>query len=256
LEFSLERGEFSLHYQPVLDLASKQITGVEALLRWQHPERGLIPAMEFIAEAEEMKLILPIGRWVIQEGCRQLRKWRDRFGGELPLTLSLNFSTRELLDPRLRDWLRESLLATGVAPGSLRIEVPESFFGRTIGEVDAVLRPLQEVGVQIGVDEFGGGQFSLGHLGHSPVDFLKIDRRFVAQLMNADGEDQRVVRAIVAMAGSLGMDVVAPGVETSLQEALLQEISCPTAQGFFFSEPVDAERAGILLQRGRVKDED
>jgi diguanylate cyclase (GGDEF)-like protein len=255
LRFSLDRGEFSLHYQPVLDLSTRRITGVEALLRWQHPERGLIPAVEFISEAEEMRMILPLGRWVIEEGCRQLRSWHSRFRDEFPLTLSLNLSVRELLDPRLRDWLRESIESSGVRATSLRIEVAESFFSRPMAEVDAALRPLQELGVQIGVDDFGSGPFSLSRLGQAPVDFLKIDRRFVAQLLDENGQDERIVRGILALAASLDLDVVAPGVETGSQEALLRELACPTAQGFHFARPVDAEQTEDLLRRGTVDEE-
>jgi diguanylate cyclase (GGDEF)-like protein/PAS domain S-box-containing protein len=253
LQSSLDRGEFRLHYQPLMDLESGRISGVEALLRWEHPQRGLVAATEFIAHAEAMKLILPLGRWVIRESCRQLKSWRDRFPPEVPLALSINLSARELLDPRAPEWFEESFADTGVDPTSLRIEVPESFFARPQNEVESALRPLRELGVRIGIDDFGSGLVSIGQLHRYPVDFLKIDRQFVTDLPRKDGGNGRAVRAILAMAGSLGLDVIAPGVETSLQEEILRQLSCPKAQGYLFSAPVDAEKAGRLIEAGRIR---
>jgi diguanylate cyclase (GGDEF)-like protein/PAS domain S-box-containing protein len=252
LQASLDRGEFRLHYQPLMDLRSGRITGLEALLRWDHPERGLVAATEFIDHAEAMRLILPIGRWVIQESCRQLKGWMEQVSSDLPLVLSLNLSARELLDPRARDWFEESLAETGVSAEALRVEIPESFFSRPAAEVEAALRPIRDLGVRIGIDDFGKGTIPIGQLHRFPIDFLKLDRSFVADLHRGDGDNGRAVRAILAMAASLGLDVVAPGVETSLQEELLRELSCPTAQGYLFSAPVDAEKAGRLLASGRA----
>jgi diguanylate cyclase (GGDEF)-like protein/PAS domain S-box-containing protein len=252
LQSSLDRGEFRLHYQPLMDLHSGRISGVEALLRWEHPERGLVAATEFISHAEAMKLILPLGRWVIRESCRQLKSWQERLPPDVPLALSLNLSTRELLDPRAREWFEESLSESDVDPSSLRVEVPESFFARPHAEVVTALAPLRELGVRIGIDDFGSGSVSVGQLHRYPVDFLKMDRQFIADLPRKDGGNGRAVRAILAMAGSLGLDVIAPGVETTLQEELLRQLSCPKAQGYLFSAPVDAEKAGRLLAAGRI----
>src|SRR5262249_13286266 len=144
---SLERGEFRLHYQPMVDLASEGITGIEALLRWEHPERGVLPAGEFIAEAEEMGLILPIGRRVIHEACRQVSAWRGEFPPDRPLLVSVNLSARELVDPGLADWLKQSLEETGADPASLRFEIPEEFFARPRSEARAALRPLLDLGI-------------------------------------------------------------------------------------------------------------
>jgi diguanylate cyclase (GGDEF)-like protein/PAS domain S-box-containing protein len=252
LQTSLDRGEFRLHYQPLMDLGSGRISGVEALLRWEHPDRGLVAATEFISYAEAMKLILPLGRWVIRESCRQLRIWRDRLPPDVPLALSLNLSTRELLDPRAREWFEESISDSGVDPSWLQVEVSESFFARPQTEIENALAPLRDLGIRIGIDDFGSGSVSVGQLHRYPVDFLKMDRQFVADLPRKDGGNSRAVRAILAMAGSLGLDVIAPGVETTLQEEILRQLDCPTAQGYLFSAPVDAEKAGRLLEAGRI----
>jgi len=257
LESSLERGEFSLHYQPLLELTSSRIAGLELLLRWNHPQRGLVPAGEFISQAEDMELIVPLGRWVVREACRQLRSWQARFPATVPLVLSVNLSLRELLDPRLPDWFRRSLEETGADPGSLLVEIPEGFFTRRHHQVREVLEPLQQLGVRIGIDGFGTGKSSLGHLHRLPVDLLKIDRSFVAGLPTKSGigqgpEGRRAVRSMLALGESLGMQVVAKGVETSHQKALLKELSCRLAQGYLFSRPVDVAGAEILLQAGRI----
>jgi diguanylate cyclase (GGDEF)-like protein/PAS domain S-box-containing protein len=257
LERSLDRGEFAVHYQPLLDLTSSRIAGLELLLRWRHPERGLVPASEFIGQAEDMELIVPLGRWVIREACRQLRTWQDRFPSDLPLVLSVNLSQRELLDPRLKEWFRRSLKETGSDPGSLLVEIPESFFTRRWSQVKEVLEPLRGIGVRIGIDGFGSGHSSLAHLHRFPVDLLKIDRQFVAELPEGEDEDGelrygRAVRSILALGRSLGMQVVAKGVETPRQKQLLKALDCRLAQGYLFSRPVDEEGAEVLLSAGQI----
>jgi predicted signal transduction protein with EAL and GGDEF domain len=252
LQSSLERGEFRLHYQPLVDLASNRITGLEALLRWEHPELGTVPAGDFIAHAEDVGVILAIGRWVIREACRQLAAWREQLGPDLDVVVSVNLSSRELLDPTLVEWIRTALQETGAEPGALRVEIPESFLARRSGDVDLVLRELRELGIRIGIGDFGGSHSSLSHLHRSPVDLLKIDRRFVADLPSTDNEkgraNERAVRSILALAKSLGMQVVAAGVETQHQRELLRKLSCELGQGYLFSEPVEAAGAQDLLR--------
>jgi diguanylate cyclase (GGDEF)-like protein len=252
LKTSLERGEFRLHYQPMVELASDGITGMEALLRWDHPERGVLPAGDFIAEAEDMGLILPIGRWVIHEACRQVRAWQDELPPGTPLVLSVNLSARELLDPGLAAHLQQSLEETGADPRSLRFEIPEGFFALPRSDARDALRPLIDLGVRIAIGDFGSGFASLGLLPRLPVDCLKIDRHYVADLReNGErrGENARAVRSILALAESLGIPVTASGVETSGQREALERLACRYAQGNFFSEPVDARGAAILLRR-------
>jgi len=250
LQTSLDRGEFRLHYQPLLDLKSGKISSLEALLRWNHPERGLVAATEFISHAQAMKLMVPLGEWVVRESCRQLRRWQDQLGRDVPVSLSLNLSARELLDPRASEWFEHSLAETGIDPSLLRVEVSESFFSRSMEEVNAALLPLRNLGIRLGIDEFGMGSLSIGQLHRLPVDFLKIDRRFVTDLPRKGGGNGRAIRAILAMAQSLGLDVVAPGVETTMQEEMLRKLAWPTAQGYLFSAPVDGEQAGLLLESG------
>jgi Amt family ammonium transporter len=259
LKSSLERGEFRLHYQPMVELASEGIAGMEALLRWEHPERGVVPASEFISEAEDMGLILPIGRWVIHEACRQVRAWQDELPPGTPLVLSVNLSARELLDPGLIAHLEQSLTETGADPKSLRFEIPEDFFARARRDARAALRPLLDLGVRIAIGDFGSGFASLGMLPRLPVDCLKIDRHYVADLRESEerrGENARAVRSILALADSLGIPVTAAGVETSGQREALERLACPYAQGNFFSEPVDARGAAILLRRSRMRSPD
>jgi EAL domain-containing protein (putative c-di-GMP-specific phosphodiesterase class I) len=254
LKNSLERGEFRLHYQPTVDLASEGIAGFEALLRWHHPERGVLPAGEFIGDAEDMGLILPLGRWVLHEACQQIRAWRDQLPSKTPLVLSVNMSMRELLDPGLPAWLEKSLEETGADPGSLRLEIPESFLARSMEEGLTILKPLLDLGIKIGIGDFGGGYSSLGLLNQLPVDFLKIDRQFMTDLSEADDPkadhgNARTVRSILALANSLGIEVAAAGVETSLQREALRRLECPYAQGYLFSEPLDARAAAMLLEQ-------
>jgi diguanylate cyclase (GGDEF)-like protein/PAS domain S-box-containing protein len=258
LEGSLDRGEFSLHYQPLLDLSTSRIAGLELLLRWRHPERGLVPASQFIPQAEGLELIVPLGRWVIREACRHGRAWQERFPSEFPRVLSVNLSPRELLDPRLEGWFRRSLEETGADPASLLVEVPESFFTRPWSQVRETLDPIRELGVQIGIDGFGGGHFSVAHLHRLPVDLLKIDPRFVAELPEREAEGNqirngRAIRSILALGKSLGMQVVAKGVETRGQQQVLEQLECQLAQGYLFSRPVDEKAAEVLLRAERIR---
>jgi Amt family ammonium transporter len=238
----------------MFELGSEGIAGMEALLRWDHPERGVLPAGEFIADAEDMGLILPIGRWVIQEACRQIRAWQDDLPPGTSLVLGVNLSTRELLDPELPERLKRSLEETGADPRSLRFEIPEDFFARPRAEATAALQPLLDLGVRIAIGDFGSGYASLAHLHHLPVDCIKIDRHFVADLFETRDEDElgensRAVRSILAMAESLGIPVAAPGVETSRQKELLERLACHYAQGNLFSKPLDPVGAALLLRR-------
>ncbi len=251
LQRSLDQGRFRLLYQPVMDLASGRITDFEALLRWDHPEHGLLPAIEFLSDAEDLDLILPIGRWVIREAVRELARWEDaRRSSDPHVILGVNLSPGQLLDPRLPSWLRESLEDEEVEGSRLRVEIPEDFFARNAAEVESVLRPLRELGIRIGVDGFGGRRPALDYLEQIPVDLWKIDRELIAGLP-VDGvvndAEAAPIRAILELGERLGVQVVAAGVETSPQEAYLREISCRFAQGYLFSEPVEADRVPSLL---------
>jgi diguanylate cyclase (GGDEF)-like protein/PAS domain S-box-containing protein len=247
LRRALERQEFILHYQPIVDLVTRRLTGFEALVRWQHPQRGLVPPGEFIPVAEETGLIKPLGLWVIQESCRQLRAWQDQGGP--PLRIAVNLSGHQLAQPDLVEQVRKILESSGTAPQSLAIEVTESALVRDMVSAASVLAELRRLHVHVNVDDFGTGYSSLSYLQNLPVDTLKIDRSFVKTLDQTGGRSE-IVRAIITLAHSLGMTVVAEGVETRGQLEALTLLACNGAQGFLFARPLPADEAQRVLAEG------
>ncbi|MEO6953963.1 MAG: EAL domain-containing protein [Polyangia bacterium] len=256
LHRAVERGELELHYQPIVDLAAGSITGFEALLRWRHPKHGLISPLDFIPVAEETGLIVPIGRWVIDEGCRQLARWQ--LGRTQQLSLSVNVSARQFTGTALSTALvgdvERSVALHGLPRGSLRLEITESVL-IDVGIAEETLAALAGLGVGLALDDFGTGYSSLSHVHRFPFDVLKIDRSFVAAM--GDGPKNRgIVRAILLLADSLGMHVVAEGIETLAQAVELAGLGCSHAQGYYFSRPLPPDQATLLLDenegRGRV----
>ena len=253
LRHALDTGQLRLHYQPIVTLDGGTLQSVEALVRWQHPERGLLPPGEFIPIAEESALILQIGAWTLKEACEQAHRWRARFGDRAPLPVSVNVSARQLAQPDLPEIVRQVLAETGVSATDLAIEVTETALIEDSSVPAASLRALKSLGVKILLDDFGTGYSSLSHLQRFPIDALKIDRSFVMHL--GTEEDKRaIVRAIVAMASALGLGVVAEGVETAEQAADALALGCALAQGYLFARPGPATeidsmilRAGVLL---------
>ena len=245
LHRALEREEFRLLYQPAVSILDGRIVGVEALLRWEHPERGLVEPDEFIPVAEEMGLIVPIGRWVLEEACRQARRWR-RFGRQT--WMSLNLSAHQLAAPGFVDQVREALEETGTDPGRLHLEITESALMEDTEGVAGVVRGLKALGVQLSIDDFGTGYSSLVYLKRLAVDTLKIDRSFVDGL-GREPEDTAIVMAVLGMARSLGLSVVAEGVETEEQLNALRDLGCTQAQGFYFWRPEPPEAVARLLSR-------
>jgi diguanylate cyclase (GGDEF)-like protein len=247
LRHAIARGELRLLYQPIVDLKQHRMVGVEALLRWLHPEFGLVPPSEFIAVAESSGLIVDIGQWVLHTACRQARAWREAgFGG---LHVAVNVSARQIRRG-LHAQVEEALAATGGDPGSLEIEITEHSMVEDIESNVAELAALGELGIQVAVDDFGTGLSSLAYLKRLPINKLKIDRTFVKDLPQ-DADDAAIARAIVSMARSLGLTVVAEGVETEAQRDFLSAQGCDCAQGFLYSRPVDADAITELLQRHR-----
>ncbi|MCB1058344.1 MAG: bifunctional diguanylate cyclase/phosphodiesterase, partial [Acidobacteria bacterium] len=248
LRRAVERHEFELFYQPIVALKSGALWGFEALVRWRHPERGLVYPTEFLPLAEETGLILHIGQWVLREACRQTRDWQDRFPRRRHLGVSVNVAGQQLAHGGFVDRVDEVLGDTGLAPGSLRLEITEGVIMETPEATTAVLERLRERDVRLHIDDFGTGYSSLSHLHRFPVDTLKIDRSFVAGL-DARGDNGEIVRTIVALAHSLNMEVLAEGVETRQQLVALKNLNCQYGQGFFFARPLERSAAEEWVAR-------
>jgi diguanylate cyclase (GGDEF)-like protein/PAS domain S-box-containing protein len=244
LRRAVDRREFRVHYQPIVRVEDRRIAGFEALVRWQHPERGLVAPSEFIHLAEETGLVVPLGRAVLEEACRQASEWRS--AGADDLTVSVNLSVKQFSQPDLVEQVDGALRASGLPPRLLKLEVTESMVMENTDAAIALLRRLKELGVHIAIDDFGTGYSSLSYLLRLPADTLKIDRSFVSGTGDA-GRNANIVRTVVSLASSLGLDVVAEGVETEDQRAMLAELGCPLAQGFLFSPAVDSVAARALL---------
>ncbi len=251
LRRALERDELTLAYQPIVDVESGRIVGVEALVRWQHPERGPVPAGEVVALAEDTGLIIPLGEWVLRAACSQAIAWQRLAPGAPPLTINVNLSAHQLRHPELVASVRRILADTGLAPAALCLEITESA-ALDVGEASvAALRALKELGVRLALDDFGTGYSALGYLPRLAVDTLKVDRAFIADA-DRDPRILSIVRAIAAMAHALGMDVTAEGIETVRQLAAVRAVRCDWGQGYYFSRPVSAAEVTALLQRGSL----
>jgi diguanylate cyclase (GGDEF)-like protein/PAS domain S-box-containing protein len=247
LRHAIERGELSLHYQSKIDLATGVIVGVEALIRWRHAERGLVSPGEFIAIAEACGLIVPIGRWVLREACRQSRAWQ--LAGLPPTGIAVNISAVELRAPGFVAGVRTILQETSLNPRCLELELTETALMEDSRSVAVVLKELKNIGVLLALDDFGTGYSSLSYLKRFPIDALKIDRSFVRDLTTNE-DDAGIVTAVIGLGRNLHMQVVAEGVETKEQLAILQEYGCPHGQGYYFSRPLPALEFGRLLESG------
>jgi diguanylate cyclase (GGDEF)-like protein len=243
---ALVNGQFVLHYQPIINLGTSAIVGMEALVRWQHPSRGLLQPAEFIAVAEECGLILPIGRWVLGEACRQAQAWQDE--GHRPRLMAVNVSASEFRSTGFLDHVSAVLRETGLDPKYLELEVTESGLMARAEATTEVLRALKGLGVRLAVDDFGTGYSSLSYLSRFPIDTLKIDRSFV-QGMTMGGHDASIIHAIIGMGRSLKQCVVAEGIETEQQLRMLQGYDCGEGQGYYFSRPVAAPELAELLRK-------
>ncbi|MBD0333942.1 MAG: EAL domain-containing protein [Cyanobacteria bacterium Co-bin13] len=245
LRLALEQQQFILHYQPVVSLKTGRIKSFEALVRWLHPQQGLIYPGEFIPLAEETGLIVPLGNWILREACRQLSAWQTQYSIANALTLSVNLSPRQLKDSALVSELEAIFTATAISPECLTLEVTENILIEDIEHTIALLAAIRAHGVGLSIDDFGTGYSSLNYLHRFPFTALKIDQSFVSQL--GQQEDPGIVRTIVALADSLGLDAIAEGIETDHQLTLLQNIDCECGQGYLFSRPLAAEQVETLL---------
>ncbi len=250
LEAALSRGEFELHLQPIVRLADGSIKGFEALVRWQRPGCGLVMPSDFVPVLEETGLIVPFGSWLVREACRILLDWQSRLPAAEWLSLNVNLSARQFDDPLLFDTICDLVDEAGLEPSRLRLEVTESLMMRDPAHVAEVLRRFAAMGFGISLDDFGTGYSSLGYLQALPADSLKIDRCFVTGL-EAEGGNLRIVRAILGLAASLGLSVVAEGIENPEQAALLGRLGCSHGQGYYFGRPLPVHEAEALLRNQR-----
>jgi EAL domain-containing protein (putative c-di-GMP-specific phosphodiesterase class I) len=247
LRSALERQEFTLHYQPIIELRTGEITGAEALIRWTHPIRGLVPPAQFIPVAEDCGLIVPIGNWVLREACKQAQAWLD---AGLPLgTIAVNISFMEFRHESFLDGVSAILDAAGLDPSSLELELTESVLMKHAEATISILKALRTLGIGLVVDDFGTGYSSLSYLRKFPIDALKIDQSFVRQISTA-GDDATIVAAVIGMGRSLNLRVIAEGVETHEELTFLKAHQCNEAQGFYFGRPVPPEQFASLLETG------
>jgi EAL domain-containing protein (putative c-di-GMP-specific phosphodiesterase class I) len=249
LRVALERGELTVYYQPKVELRSGKVVGVEALLRWRHPEYGLLYPRDFMPLAEQTELVVPIGRWVLLETCRQVRGWQERRPSDIPPLLAcVNLSVPQL---RQTDFALEVLGETGLEPGNLILEITEYAVMEDAQSAMGALEKLKGSGIKLAIDDFGTGYSSLSYLRRLPVDFLKIDRSFVERL-GEDSKDAEIVSGTIALAHTLELRAIAEGVETASQLERLREMGCDMAQGNYFSEPLDSADAERYLERDRA----
>jgi diguanylate cyclase (GGDEF)-like protein len=250
LRRALERQEFEVYYQPIVTLRTGGICGFEALVRWQHPTRGMISPAEFIPLAEETGLIIPLGQWVLEESCRQMREWQEQCYANRMLTVSVNLSGKQLSRGDLCQQIELILQRTGLDPRALKLEITESVVMENADLAITMLKQLHELGIQLSIDDFGTGYSSLSYLHRFPVNNLKIDRSFISRMGLGD-ENLEIVRTIIMLARNLSMEVIAEGIETEEQLAQLRALSCDFGQGYLFSVPLPANSAAALLGQGQ-----
>nr|WP_279347180.1 bifunctional diguanylate cyclase/phosphodiesterase [Govania unica] len=239
LRRALERGELSLHYQPIYSLASGELTGFEALCRWQHPERGAVPPVDFIAIAEASGLIIPLGRWALHAACAQLADWSARYPVVSNLSVNVNVSGLQISGDNMAAVVREALIASGIAGNRLRLEITESALMTNADLAADLLLDLKSFGVCLALDDFGTGYSSLNYLSRFPIDTIKIDRSFIAKL-DSNPDDAKIVHIITQLASSLGISAVAEGIETLEHLERLKVLGCHYGQGYYFSRPLPA----------------
>lgn len=246
LHNALQGNQLRLHYQPIISLATRTLCGFEALVRWQHPEQGMISPGMFIPVAEETGLIVPIGQWVLREACRQMAEWHNEFRVDPPLHVSVNLSAKQFVEENLMREVEQTLSETGLDGRQLKLEITETAVLENREAAADVLNALKAQGVRVSLDDFGTGYSSFSYLHQLPYDTLKIDRSFVSRIGDG-GENSEIIHAIIVLAHNLRMDVVAEGVETAGQAAQLKNMWCEYAQGYFFARPMDAVACRALI---------
>ena len=240
LRKAITREEFILHYQPIVSLNNNKMTGFEVLVRWRHPEKGLVSPGDFIPLAEDTGLIIPLGFWVLKEACRQMYCWQVKFNDLTDWKISVNISSKQLALPNFVTQVKQILWETNLDPHNLKLEITETSLVEDTQQTIAILKELRSLGIEFSLDDFGTGYSSLGYLHQFPFDTLKIDRSFVASVGD-NAEKLGIVRAIVTLARNLGMNTIAEGIETVNQLAKLKALKCEYGQGFYLSKPLDRE---------------
>jgi diguanylate cyclase (GGDEF)-like protein len=247
LRYAVAREEFCVHYQPIIDLETMKLKGFEALMRWNHPQRGLVPPYEFIPACEETGLIIPMTLWILREACLQTKRWQDYSQETRNLMISVNLSGKHFSQPDLIEQIWKILSETDFNPGCLKLEITESAVMENAEEAVLLLKQLKEIGIQLSIDDFGTGYSSLSYLNRFPIDTLKVDRSFVTS-MSESSENGELVRAIITLSHALGIEVVAEGIETVNQLHQLRILNCEFGQGYLFSRPVPTKEAELLVR--------
>jgi EAL domain-containing protein (putative c-di-GMP-specific phosphodiesterase class I) len=248
LRRAIDRNELVLHYQPIVSLNSGRIKGFEALVRWHHPQRGYISPMDFVPIAEETGLIIPIGQWVFEEACRQVKEWQEQLPQFSSLQMSINLSSRQFAQPDLIEQIRDTMLRLDVKPSCIKLEITESMMMQNVESAIDMLKQLRSLGIDLSMDDFGTGYSSLSYLRRFPISTLKIDRSFVSQ-MTGENDNAEIVKTIMMLATNLNMNVVAEGIETESQLRQLCRLACQYGQGFLFSKPLDVHEARAFLMK-------
>jgi EAL domain-containing protein (putative c-di-GMP-specific phosphodiesterase class I) len=255
LQRALEHEEFQLFYQPVIELGTGRISGVEALIRWIHPERGMVPPLDFIPLAEETGLIVPIGRWVLRAACLYAKELQAAFPNDPPYHMAVNLSARQLARPEIVEEVRQVLEETGLEPQSLTLEITESVMMADMDMSIERLGELKQLGVKLAVDDFGTGYSSLNYIRRFPVDILKVDKSFVDGVSEG-GEASALTAAVIELAGILNLKPVAEGIERADQLDKLVELKCDLGQGFYFAKPLPSGELQQMLEEKRVMEAD
>jgi diguanylate cyclase (GGDEF)-like protein len=245
---AIEQKEFLLQYQPIINLETKKLIGFEALVRWKHKTRGMIPPSEFIGVAEENGLILPLGKWILHESCRQLRCWQKRNPAALGLIMSVNLSSKQFLQFNLAEQIIETLEQTGLAARCLKLEITESHIMVNTEMAGQTISSLRAAGVELSIDDFGTGYSSLSYLHRLPVSYLKIDHSFITRMIENE-ENSEIVRTIIKLGQNLKMKVIAEGIETNEQVVQLKKLNCEYGQGYVFAEPLEARASETFIAR-------
>ena len=248
LRKAIHRDEFVNHYQPIVSLKTRSLVGFESLIRWNHPQLGLIYPDSFISIAEDTGLIIPITRLLLQEACADLKSWQDQIQDLQKLTMNINISSKHFLLPSLLDDIKDILNVTGLPPEHLKLEITETALMEDVEETVRHVNRLRDYGLQIVIDDFGTGYSSLSYLQRLPIDTLKVDRSFVSRIQNTPDGNRNIVEAIISLAHRLDMSVVAEGVETVEQHTILLNMNCQFGQGYLFSKPIPKQEGDVLIQ--------